>query len=380
LSPTEDKPSGSRTNSPEQASEPVGEDFSRVVANLTHELKTPLHAILAVASILQSEADGALSEEQHKQVDIIQRNGGQLLDLINELLQFSSTSTVTRSLNLRKLSLPNLLNNILESIEVVAAKKNVRVVSDIQKVSRTFVSDATLLHRIFGNLLSNAVKFSLDDGEVFLFAESTQDGTLKVQISDTGIGMSPEVLHSVFREFYQVEAGDTRSYGGVGLGLALVRTSLELLKGTMEVKSEPGQGSLFTLTIPSAEGVVVKRRILFLDRDATVRLTLKECFESEGYETHMLAESDALIQAIAEFQPNLLLMDIEGPNMHNLKLVEEIRGSTWGKSLPILLMSVLDGPEERARGFAAGANDLIVKPFDVTELLARVRSQLERPW
>ncbi len=380
MSSTEDTSSDLPESSPEQADAAQGEDFSRVVANLTHELKTPLHAILAVASVLQSEADGPLTKEQQKQVDIIQRNGGQLLDLINELLQFSSTSTVTRSLNLRKVSLPSLLAEIVESIEVVAAKKNVRVAADFQKVPKSFVSDATLLHRIFGNLLSNAVKFSLDGGEVFLFAESAQDGSLKVQISDTGIGMSPEVLHSVFREFYQVDAGDTRRYGGVGLGLALVRTSLELLQGSMEVKSEPGQGSLFTFSIPSAEGVVEKRRILFMDRDATVRLTLRECFESEGYETEMIADPGSLVQTIAEFQPHLLLMDIEGPNMFTLELVEQIRTSSWGSSLPILLMSVLDGPDERARGFAAGANDFIVKPFDVTELLARVRTLLERPW
>ncbi|MCB0325027.1 MAG: response regulator [Bdellovibrionales bacterium] len=355
------------------------DDFSRVVANLTHELKTPLHSMLAVASVLRSEVDGSLTTEQQRQVDIIIRNGEQLLELITDLLQFSSTSTTTRRLNLRRFDVRSFFDHLIGAIRPVAEKGNVSISTETEKLQRWFVSDKTLLQRIVGNLLSNAVKFSPDGGEISCFAETTKDGSLHVQIADSGIGMPPEVVKQIFSQFYQGDSGDAKRFGGVGLGLALVQKSLELLGGAIEVQSEPGQGSLFTIRIPSAEHALETRKVLIVDSDASVRLSLKECLGGEGYQVCFVDEAGDVLSQIAELRPDLVMLDVAQDGRGFTQLAD-IRTTSWGRDLPILLMSALDGPQERGKGFELGASDFIVKPFDLAELIARVRSQVERPW
>ncbi len=356
------------------------DDFSRVVANLTHELKTPLHSILAIASVLDSEVDGVLNDEQRRQVVMITRNGEQLLELIIELLQFSSTSTSTRKLNLRRVSIRSFFENIVEGLRPLAAKSEVSIVCEVEKLAEFFTTDKTLLHRIFGNLLSNAVKFSPDGGEVSFYAETGKDGVLRAQVTDSGIGMDQETLQSIFGQFYQQDSADNRRFGGVGLGLSLVKKSLDLLGGTIEVQSEPNQGSLFSISIPSAEGAVQKRKILILDEDETIQLSLTECFRAEGYESLTVDFTRDLLAQVAESEPDLVMLAVQSTEGSSFELLRLIRASAWGKGIPVVLMSSLDGPQERAKGFEAGASDFIVKPFGLGELLARVRSQLERPW
>ena len=356
------------------------DDFSRVVANITHELKTPLHSILAIAGVLATEVDGPLTEEQRRQVEMIVRNGERLLEQIVDLLQFSSVRTETRRTRLRRVAVRKLFEGLVSVLLPVAAKAGITLDADFSRLDAQMVTDEALLNRIFGNLLSNAVKFSPDGGLVSFHAESHSDGSLSAYVADSGIGMSPEQQSAIFKEFYQADAGDSRRFGGVGLGLALVRTSVERLGGKLELTSEPGKGSLFTVTLPSREGSVKPPRILILDDDPTVRFTLEACFIHEGYEPCVIERGDDLHRRIAELQPDLVMLDVKAPELRSLELLAEIRNSSWGAELPVILISALDGPKERSRGFELGASDFILKPFDVTELLARVRSQLERSW
>jgi two-component system, sensor histidine kinase len=356
------------------------EDYSRLIANLTHELKTPLHSILAIASILASEVDGPLTAEQRRQVEMITRNGEHLLEQITELLQFSTTATETRRANLRQIKVRVLFDEVLRSIEPVAKRANVSVESDIERLKPDFWSDTTLLRRIVVNLLSNAVKFSPDGGNVSFFAQTLNDSSLEVQVADSGIGMRTGDQSAIFAEFFQADSGDTRRFGGVGLGLTLVKAALDLLGGRVDVKSEPGRGSLFTVHIPSALATMEKRKVLVVEPDEGVRLSLHQCFAGEGYETVLLPTRDEVVRYIAELKPDLVMLDVSDSQGEGFALVEQIRSSAWGEAIPVIVMSTLEGPKERARGFKAGASDFIVKPFDVEELIARVRTQLERPW
>lgn len=355
------------------------DDYSRVVANLTHELKTPLHSILAVASLLSSETDGPLTAEQRKQVDIITRNGEQLLELITELLQFSSTATRSRKINLRRLDPGALFEDVVRSISPVAQKAGVVIEAEMDQLGAQFCSDPTLLHRIVANLLSNAVKFSPHGGKILFFAETMSDGSIRLQIADNGIGMNAQTQAAIFKEFFQAEAADSRRFGGVGLGLALVKSALTLLKGRIEVQSEPNQGSVFTLFFPSSTEVLEKPKIALVESDENVRLSLSECFSSQGYETVILKEHE-LLAGVAAGRPDLVVLDAGGVQLEGLRLLESLRKTAWGSEIRVIVMSVLDGPEERAAGFKAGASDFIVKPFKLEELLARVRRQIEQPW
>jgi len=352
--------------------------LARLIANLTHELKTPLHSILAVASLLRSESDGDLADEQKRQVDMITRNAEALLEMIRGLLDFSSVDTGSRPVRISRFDIHSLCEEIVQSLVPVAQKASVAIESDIEKLEGSFFSDKSLVRQIVNNLLSNAVKFSPDGGKVLFFAERTKDGSVILEVADSGIGMPVEVQNSVFREFYQAEDGDTRRFGGVGLGLALVRTSLELLGGSIDVKSEKGKGSLFTVRIPDSQDRLPKRKILIVESDSNVQLTLTECFKAQGYESHVTADERDAKMYFADKRPDLVMLDLKGAEVESFSLLNEFRSSSWGAETPVIVMSALDGPRERSRSFELGASDFIVKPFDLVELLARVKSQFER--
>lgn len=378
-------------NQPEKAARPDAEEapcgsgepglgrrgFSRIVANLTHELKTPLHSILAVVELLAAETDGPLTPEQKRQVEMIRRNGRNLLELIIDLLNFSRSESDPERLRFTSFQPRRLFEEVVDSVRPLASQNGITIESDLERLAEGFFSDRTVVRRIVGNLVGNAVKFSPDGGLVSVFAESLKDGALSFQIADSGIGIPPEIQSSIFTEFYQAEAGDARRFGGVGLGLSLVQRAVQLLGGSIEVKSEADRGSIFVVSIPSAEASVPKKKILVADEDESVCFTLSECFRTEHCLTVEITEQKALLSAIAHEKPDLIIL---GFREGSLSLLEQLRASAWGQEIPIIIMSALDSPAERSRAFELGASDFIVKPFNVGELRARVRGQLERSW
>lgn len=354
-----------------------GDVVSRVVANLTHELKTPLHSMLAVAQVLLAEIDGPLNEEQKRQVGIILRNGEHLLELIVGILNFSSSREETHRLSFREVEIKQLFEDVISGLRHVAEKGGVRLESDFSLLAERFCTDKALVRRIVENLLSNAVKFSPGGGVISVYAKTLSDGGLQFGVADSGIGINREAQGAIFREFYQADRGDTKRFGGVGLGLALVKAALDRLGGSVDVKSEPNRGSLFTVTVPSSSNRRTRRKILIAERDEGVRLTLEECFRREGYESFFVDSLADVFRKVGELRPELILLDISPPVEEGFSVISEIKKSAWGAELPVIIMSALDGPRERSRGFECGASDFIVKPFDVTELIARVQSQLE---
>ncbi len=367
-----------KTATPSGGAQEAG--FARLLANLTHELKTPLHSILASASLLETEADGVLSAEQRKQVEIIRRNGEHLLELITELLHYNAAAAEARRANIRRFDARRMFDDIRRSIEPLAQKSGIILDCSLEALPDAFFSDPALLRRIVGNLLSNALKFSPEGGTVSLYAAVLGDGSLHIQVADSGIGMRPADQQAVFAEFFQADAQDNRRFGGVGLGLALVKAALDLLNGRCEVQSEPGRGSLFTVLIPSGDAAYARRKILIIEPDAGIRLSLKHYLSAEGYELYFASAGAGLARLAAEAKPELVLLDVSDRLGDGFAAIEQMRASPWGCAVPIIAMSAVDTPEERARGFRSGASDFVVKPFAIDEIIARLRSQLERPW
>lgn len=348
--------------------------FGRVVATLTHELKTPLHSILTLAQLVLSEADGPLTDEQRKQVTLIQRNGDQLLELITDLLRYSALASRGQSVSVEEFSPAVVLASLCDSITPIAQRSEVKLVVQTEKVREKFVSDRTLFRQILHNLVSNAVKFSVPSSEVSLYAETLDDDALLLEVADSGIGISPELQEKVFEEFYQVENADNRRFGGVGLGLALVREAVRVLQGEIDLKSEPGQGTLFRVKLPSLRKKLRIPRIGLVDSDPVLRTTLKSWFESQGFECILLDREAVVAKELDEHRLALLLLSIERAHDADFSVLESVRKRN--QDLPVILMSTFDGPSERSQGFLLGANDYIVKPFDLGELSARIRRSI----
>lgn len=351
---------------------------SRLLANLTHELKTPLHSILTVADLLAKQADGPLNEEQHKQVDIIKRNGEILLGLISDLLNYSAASTSERLAVVRRFEPIAYIAELCDAIRPIAQQKQIHLDIRLESNAQLFFSDKVLLQRIVTNLLSNSLKFSAAGSSVALDAWLDPSNCLHLQVSDAGIGMDKETKHKAFQEFYQAQSNDDRSAGGVGLGLSLVQHAVEQLQGKIEVQSEKGQGTLFYLQLPSLKAELLKTRILHFTKDPTMGMVLKECLEHEGFKPVALGSVAELMKGISVNKPDILFVDLDGVESTAAELLKDLRQSLVFDEVPIIAISSSQQVGMRTTCFAAGATDFLGKPFNVTELLARLHTHLDK--
>jgi len=350
-------------------SDMAGQDYLRHLANITHELKTPLHSILSVASLLSTEVDGTLNEEQKKQVSIITRNGENLLALITSLLEYSASSTDSNILSVRQVNIKRLVEDLCEELQPVAEKKGLQLNLNIAECSEKFHTDVSLIRKILVNLVSNAIKFSSKGGaiEINLWMEKE----LNLQVVDGGIGMSPEIKDQVFKAFFQADSSSTRQYGGVGLGLSLVKAACDKLRGSLDLQSEQGKGSIFSIKIPDLFDLTPKIKVLLIESDESVRDAISYCLKDVGYELIIAEPADA-IHRIIQTTPTLIVLDIGSSDRKGAELARSIRSSLVGANIPILGMSANDEPKERAEAFSLGITDLLLKPFDLSEFLVRV--------
>jgi signal transduction histidine kinase/CheY-like chemotaxis protein len=223
---------------------------SQFLANMSHELRTPLNSALILAKLLADNEAGNLNEEQVRFAGTIYSSGNDLLNLINDILDISKVEAGKLELAPEELPLQRVLDNLAQVFEPLARQKDLDFVIDVEPgVPETIYTDAQRLEQIMKNLLSNALKFT-DEGKVLLRVSAAASGQLSFVVQDTGIGISPEQQEAIFSAFQQADGTASRRYGGTGLGLSISRDLATLLGGAISVKSTPGQGSVFTLTLP----------------------------------------------------------------------------------------------------------------------------------
>jgi len=223
---------------------------SQFLANMSHELRTPLNSALILAKLLADNEAGNLNEEQVRFASTIYSSGNDLLNLINDILDISKVEAGKLELSPEELPLQRVIDNLAQVFEPLASHKGLDFVIDVEpSVPETIYTDAQRLEQIMKNLLSNALKFT-DEGKVLLRVSAAANGHLSFVVQDTGIGIRFEQQESIFGAFQQADGTASRRYGGTGLGLSISRDLATLLGGVISVKSTPGQGSVFTLTLP----------------------------------------------------------------------------------------------------------------------------------
>jgi signal transduction histidine kinase len=224
---------------------------SEFLANMSHELRTPLNAIIGFSEVLQDSMFGELNEEQLEFIRDIHESGKHLLSLINDILDLSKVEAGRMELMLGEFDLPSAIDNAIALVKERAARSRIRVESHVDPRLAMVRADERKLKQILLNLLSNAVKFTPEGGSVSVTARASARG-LEIAVSDTGVGISAADRDVVFEEFRQVGNDYTRKAEGTGLGLALTRRFVELHGGRIELESEVGKGSTFTVIIPDA--------------------------------------------------------------------------------------------------------------------------------
>ncbi len=363
---------------------------SEFLANVSHELRTPLSAIIGFSQILLDQIDGPLNEEQHQDIQQVNRSGQSLLNLINQILDLSKIEAGKMELSAERLELAGLVNSVLDSIRPLAEQKGLRIETRFPLSLPAVEADPVRLKQILINLLSNAVKFT-DRGHIEVFAQPS-GRMVRIAVKDTGIGISGDSQKVIFEEFVQGDGSSTRRHGGTGLGLSIVRKLVEMHGGAITVVSEPGQGSTFMFTLPAwASGTVAAlpparpRRahrpsqglpgnvILVVDDDASVRQLIARHLEQEGWKTVQASNAADAVQLAHECRPVLMTLDVMMPDASGWWVLEKLREDPETAGLPVLVVTII---EDQRLMLALGASDYLAKPYDRAALVEKVHHLL----
>ncbi|MBD2519725.1 response regulator [Nostoc sp. FACHB-973] len=381
---------------------------STFLANMSHELRTPLNSILGITEALQDEVCGPLTEEQNKSLSTLERSGKHLLALINDILDLAKIESGKMELELSPTSVQGLCESSLTFVKQQAFKKNIRLNARIAENIGKIQVDERRIRQLLINLLSNAVKFTPDGGEVRLEVETQIDATtnklstIQFSIVDTGIGITPENLANLFQPFVQVENSYTRRYDGTGLGLSLVRRIAELHGGGIAVESEVGQGSRFTVTllwkelqretreVVEEETEIHGERILKMgnilsssqplillaeDNEANV-LTITQYLEAYGYQIVIANNGYEAVEIAKAQRPQLILMDVQMPEMDGLEATRQIRADADIAHIPIIALTSFAMRSDREQILAVGVDSYMAKPVSLKELVAEIAKYL----
>jgi signal transduction histidine kinase len=361
------------------------------VATMSHELRTPLNAIVGWASILRHDPR---ADTVKQGVEVIQRNAKLQARMVEDLLDMSRILSGKLAMELQRTDLSVIVEAAVAAVRPTADAKNVRLHASISPTPPVN-GDPGRLQQVLWNLLTNAIKFTPAGGLVTILTRETErDGVKSVEISvtDTGQGIDPTFLPFVFERFRQADASTTRRHGGLGLGLSIVKSLVEMHQGSVEAMSPgEGQGSTFIVTLPLAKGAatldqtvtepalqsfstLAGLRVLIVDDEADARTLAQRVLEERGAEVVAVVSAAEAIRAVeGKDEPNIVVSDIGMPEHDGYDLITRVRAmpGSLGR-IPAVALTALARDEDRERTLLAGYQVHISKPFDPSELVTVV--------
>ena len=367
------------------------------LSTMSHELRTPLNAILGLSESLSENIYGELNEKQARSIETIAESGHHLLSLINDLLDIAKIGAGKMDLDMSSANVEDACKSSMRFISGLASKKKISVSLTIDPSAATIHADQRRLKQILVNLLSNAVKFTNDGGHVALQTKGDRErNALDISIIDNGIGISTIDLERLFRPFTQLDSKLSRQYSGTGLGLSLVLRLTELHGGSVEVKSELGKGSCFTVSLPWNESKTelshehsVKNRAKATSNDATMGpliliaddneinlSTVCDYLLAHGFRVIQARNGLEAVQAVRNHNPELVLMDIQMPVMDGIDAIKSLRADRSFVSIPILALTSRAMIGDQDRCIEAGADEYLSKPVHLKQLVKIILSRL----
>ena len=359
------------------------------VSRMSHELRTPLNAMIGFAQLAGMDEDPAPAPHQREWMQQIQRAGWHLLELINETLDLARIESGAIQVTLQPVALAPLLANCRAMLSAAAAHRQVTI--DIDSPALAVLADPVRLRQVLTNLLSNAVKYNRDGGRVSMRAEAAGEGRVALAVSDSGIGLSPAQLERLFVPYDRL-GREHSGIEGTGIGLVISRRLAELMGGTLEVESEPGTGSTFTLTLnaaalpdsvaePEADGPAPPprhQRVLYIEDNPTNVEVMRGILGQRAqirFDVAMLG-LDGLVAARRD-HPDLILLDMQLPDISGLELLRMLKNDDDLAGIPVIVVSADATPARVRDALTLGALEYITKPVDVRSLLKSVDDVLE---
>jgi signal transduction histidine kinase/AmiR/NasT family two-component response regulator len=368
---------------------------SQFLANMSHEIRTPLNGVLGMVHIMEMEPATAT---QRDRLRTIRESGRALLQVLNDILDFSKIEAGKLEVRPADFDMEDLVRGVTDTFAESAAAKGLDWSFDLPEAMRgCWFGDSTRLRQILMNLLSNGLKFT-EQGGVSLRIETTPTG-LSFAVTDTGIGISPEHLPKLFGKFSQVDASNTRRAGGTGLGLVICRELAQLMGGSITVASTPGEGSTFTLELPLTKVSDVRAssgaaedhrqtpdltrgtvRVLAAEDNAVNRQVLAALLAAIGVELTLVVNGRLAIEAWEAGDFDVILMDIQMPEMGGVEATEQIRvleAERGAPPIPIVALTANAMSHQIEQYLAAGMTAAVSKPIEPAELFRVIQEVVD---
>lgn len=359
---------------------------SNFVATTSHELRTPLNGLLGCVSVLE---ETGLDEEQANLVKMARSSGESLLSIINDVLDFSKIETGSLELDFVPFQPGPVLRQVGATYAILAEKRGLDLIVEITiEDTECLIGDPARVRQVVSNLVDNAVKFTKEglvriDGT--LQREDAQGRRLlEITITDTGIGIAPDKHGPIFEPFQQEESSTTRRFGGSGLGLAISKKLTELMGGAITVRSAPGEGAAFTVSLaltpvegPDLESLARSDHsdlhdslpglaVLVVDDVDINRIVVAEMIKKWGCVVHEASDGFEALAAVQEHAPEIVLMDVQMPGMDGVEATRQLRFS--GNRIPVIGLTANAFNNQRREYLAAGMDQVVPKPVDWREL------------
>jgi len=375
------------------AAEEANRAKSTFLANMSHELRTPLNAIIGYSEMLEEETRDSGKVENVQDLKKIQTAGKHLLSLINDVLDLSKIEAGKMGLHLEFFDVSQVIEEMVTTLQPAAAKNANSIHVHVAENVSAMKADLTKVRQILFNLLSNACKFT-DHGTVSVDVDQIKVGDrewIQFKVSDTGIGISAKQKENLFHEFAQADTSIARKYGGTGLGLAITHRFVQLMKGQIDVESEPGEGATFTVRL-LAQGVIDASEsapsegageaaatvpetktsldtILVIDDDPSVRDLMSRFLTKLNFHVVAAANGEEGLRLAKQIRPLLITLDVVMPECDGWAVLNRLKSDSKLAEIPVIMVTVVDN---EAMGLDLGASNYLVKPVDRDRLAVLV--------
>ncbi|MCK6262388.1 response regulator [Vibrio sp. ZSDE26] len=376
------------------------------LATTSHELRTPLHGMVGIAESLVSGANGPITADHKYQLNIIISSGQRLATLVDDLLDYHKMRYGNLDIQCSAVDLSSATRLVLELSNHLLGNKPIRIINQVPDELIWVSADPQRLEQVLYNLVGNAIKYT-SEGKIVISANVVDDN-LRVQVVDTGQGIPSDQLEHIFEPLIQAGSDSSRYRQGTGLGLSISRQLIELMHGSLYVSSQPMVGTTFSFTLPLASQQEIEAAgfgeidhfhapdlnevvlpdqsslpenpqgpLLLVADDEPVNLRILDSFlRMEGYRVRTAKDGNETLDLVEKEKPELLLLDIMMPGLSGYSVCEKLREQYDHSALPIIMLTALNQTDDRVRGFEAGANDYLSKPFNKQELAARITAHL----
>jgi signal transduction histidine kinase/CheY-like chemotaxis protein len=381
------------------AAEEANRAKSTFLANMSHELRTPLNAIIGYSEMLEEETRDTGKVENVQDLKKIQSAGKHLLSLINDVLDLSKIEAGKMGLHLETFDVSHVIEEMVTTLQPAAAKNANSIHVHLAENVSVMNADITKVRQILFNLLSNACKFT-EHGTISVDVDQIkveQRDWIQFRVGDTGIGISSKQKENLFHEFAQADASIARKYGGTGLGLAITHRFVQLMKGQINVQSEPGQGAIFTVRLPaqvvietaesaqseSASEVAAAssqtkaglETILVIDDDPSVRDLMSRFLTKLDFHVVAAANGEEGIRLAKQIHPLLITLDVVMPDCDGWTVLNRLKSDSKLAEIPVIMVTVVDN---EAMGLDLGASNYLIKPVDRDRLAVLVEKHRAR--